>query len=62
MTQFNQGDSVKIIDSKNKSEVVYNIKKIKKAQDGTTLYLLKSDISPITLLYYESDESHLENI
>ena len=38
------------------------IKKLKKSEDGTKLYLLKSESSPISLLYYESEDSHLEKV
>ena len=62
MSAFKPGDKVRIIDSKKKSSPIYNVKKIKKSQDGTTLYLLKSESSVITLLYYESEDSHLEEI
>ena len=60
MPAFKPGENVKIIDSEKDSNLIYNIKKIKKSKDGTTLYLLKSESSPITLLYYENKNSHLQ--
>ena len=60
MSSLKTGDKVRIIDSKKKSDVLYNIKKIKKSQDGTTLFLLKAEASTTTLLYYEDKDSHLE--
>jgi len=59
-TKFKNGDLVRIIDSEENSNLTHTIKKIKKSKDGTILYLLKSEMSPITLLYYESEKSHLE--
>ena len=56
---FKKGDHVKIIDLEY-SDTIYKIKKLKKSEDGTRLYLLKSESSPISLLYYESEDSHLE--
>jgi len=35
---------------------------MKKSDDGTLLYLLKSDDSSISLLYYQSEDSHLEKV
>lgn len=59
MTDYKPGDKVQIIDSEKNSNLIYSIKKIKKSKDGTTLFLLKSDSSSITLLYYESEVSHI---
>jgi len=59
-TKFKNGDLVRIMDSEKDSNLTYTIKKIKKSKEGTILYLLKSEISRITLLYYENDESYLE--
>ena len=56
-----KGDHVKIIELEY-SNTVYKIKKLKKSEDGTRLYLLKSESSPISLLYYESEDSHLEKV
>ncbi len=61
LSSFKKGDMVKIIDIEY-SNTVYKIKKMKKSEDGTTLYLLKSDDSSISLLYYESEDSHLEKV
>jgi DNA-directed RNA polymerase subunit RPC12/RpoP len=57
---FKNGDLVRIIEARKPSDTVYKIRKMKKSQDGNTLYLLKSDNSDITLLYHESLNSHLE--
>lgn len=57
---FKSGDLVKIVEPGKPSDIVYKIRKMKKSQDGDTLYLLKSDVSDITLLYHESLNSHLE--
>ena len=62
LSPFKKGDNVRIIDSEKNSKLIYNIKKMKKSDDGTVLYLLKSDDSAITLLYNESKESHLEKV
>lgn len=61
LSAFKKGDLVKIIDIEF-SNTVYKIKKMKKSDDGTTLYLLKSDDSSISLLYYENEDSHLEKV
>jgi hypothetical protein len=61
LSTFKKGDHVRIIDVEN-LETVYKIKKMKKSEDGTQLYLLKSDSSDISLLYYESSDSHLEKV
>ena len=61
LSPFKKGDMVKIIDIEY-SNTVYKIKKMKKSDDGTTLYLLKSDDSSISLLYYESEDSHLKKV
>lgn len=60
-TNFNVGDRVKINDSE-KNQIIYHITKIKKTDEGVILYLLKTEDSPITLLYYESPESNLEKV
>jgi DNA-directed RNA polymerase subunit RPC12/RpoP len=57
---FKSGDLVKIVEPSKSSDIIYKIRKMKKSQDGDTLYLLKSDASDITLLYHESLNSHLE--
>jgi len=59
---FKKGDLVRIIDSKKNSDIIYKIKKMKKSHDGTKMYLLKSESSKISLLYYESTYSHLEKV
>ena len=61
LSAFKKGDYVKIVDVEN-SNTIYKIKKMKKSEEGTPLYLLKSDSSDISLLYYESSDSHLEKI
>ena len=61
LSAFKKGDHVKIIDVEN-SNTIYKIKKMKKSEEGTPLYLLKSDSSDISLLYYESPDSHLEKV
>lgn len=60
-TAFNVGGKVRINDSE-KTQTIYQISKIKKSDDGITLYLLKTKDSPISLLYYESKESNLEKV
>ena len=60
--KFQKGDLVRILEVGKDSELIYKIKKLKKSADGTQLYLLKSDKSKITLLYNESEESHLEKV
>ena len=57
---FKPGDLVRILEPGKSSDIVYKIRKIKKSQDGDTIYLLKSDQSDITLLYHENLNSHLE--
>jgi len=61
-TTLKSGDSVMITDTKKNSKIIYNILKIKKDQDGTLFYLLNSKSYPITLLYYENEESHLKKV
>lgn len=60
--KFKTGTIVKIVEVGKSSDTSYTIIKLKKSIDGTPLYLLKSDSSPIMLLYYESKSSHLEKI
>jgi len=60
--RFKIDDSVRIVESRKSNDVSYTIVKLKKSVDGTPLYLLKSDSSPIMLLFYESNSSHLEKI
>ena len=60
-TIFKIGDKVRINDSE-KNHTVYQISKIKKSEEGFSLYLLKTVDSPISLLYYESKESNLEKV
>ena len=54
--------TLKIVEAGKAGDVSYTIIKLKKSIDGTPLYLLKSESSPIMLLYYESKGSHLEKI
>jgi hypothetical protein len=60
--KFETGDAVKIVEAGKAGDVSYTVMKLKKSIDGTPLYLLRSDSSPIMLLYYESKGSHLEKI
>ncbi|MGQ0376716.1 MAG: hypothetical protein ACT4OW_04330 [Nitrososphaerota archaeon] len=60
--KFKIGNIVKIVEGGKPGNVSYTIIKLKKAIDGTPLYLLKSGSSPIMLLYYESKSSRLEKI
>ena len=60
MIPLKSGDNVRIKGSEKNSDIIYKIRKIKKSQDGTTLYLLKSKLSAITLLFYETKNVHLE--
>ena len=60
LTNFSKGEIVRIIECNKPSELVYKIRKVKKTNDGSVQYLLKSDESEITLLYHESINSHLE--
>ena len=62
MPVLKPGDNVKIVGSEKDSNLIYKIRKIKKSQDGTTLYLLKSESSAITLLFYETKNSYLEKV
>jgi DNA-directed RNA polymerase subunit RPC12/RpoP len=59
-TNFVEDEIVRIIEYDKPSDLVYKIRKIRKAEDGSLQYLLKSDESEITLLYHESINSHLE--
>ena len=61
LSAFKKGDHVRIIDVEN-SDTIYKIKKMKKSEEGTPLYLLKSDSRDISLLYYESSDSHLDKV
>ena len=60
--KFKTGTIVKIVEMGKSNDTSYTIIKLKKSIDGAPLYLLKSDSSPIMLLYYESKSSHLEKI
>jgi len=60
--KFKTGDTVRIVEAGKAGNVSYAIIKLKKSIDGAPLYLLKSDSSPIMLLYYESKDSRLEKI
>jgi len=60
--KFRTGEVVKIVESGKSIDISYTIIKLKKSIDGAPLYLLRSDSSPIMLLYYESKSSHLEKI
>ena len=60
LTNFSEGEIVRIIEYNKPSELVYKIRKVKKTKDGNLQYLLKSDESEITLLYHESINSHLD--
>lgn len=60
LTNYSKGEMVRIIEYNKPSELVYKIRKVKKAEDKSLQYLLKSDESDITLLYHESINSHLE--
>lgn len=59
LTNFTEGELVKIVEYDKPSDLVYKIRKIRKTGDGSLQYLLKSDESEITLLYHESINSHL---
>lgn len=60
--QFKPGEIVKIIDSSRKESCPYLIRKIKRSEDGHIEYLLNAESNPISLLYHESKDSHLEKI
>lgn len=60
MTGLAVGDTVRIAGSRTAEDIIYVIRKIRESDEGTMVYLLKSDASPITLLYYEKDGSRLE--
>lgn len=60
LSNFKEGEIVRIIEHDKPSEQSYKIRRVKKVQDGSLQYLLKSDTSDITLLYHESINSHLE--
>ena len=57
---FAQGELVKIIESGKPSEQTYEIRKVKRTDNGKLAYLLKSDVSDITLLFQETLTSYLK--
>ena len=59
---FKRGERVKIVEDGEDPHKVYNIKKISKYHDETTLYILESEDTLISRLYYETDSSCLERI
>lgn len=59
---FKLGERVKIIEDGEDPHRVYNIKKISKYHDETALYILESEDSLISRLYFETDSSCLERI
>jgi len=60
LTNFSKGEIVRIIEYDKPSELVFKIRKVRKTEDGSMQYLIKSDEGEITLLYHESINSHLE--
>ncbi len=62
MSVFKRGEKVKIVESENRSQKTYIIKKIFKSDDGIILYLLKSEKDQVMRLYYENQESSLERV
>ena len=60
LTNFSQGEFVKIIESGKPSEQTYEIRKVKRTENGKMAYLLKSNQSDITLLFHESLGSYLK--
>jgi phosphomannomutase len=62
MSIFKAGEKVRVIESEKSSDKVYTIKKIIKREDGTPVYLLKSEDEDILRLYYESETSGLERL
>ena len=60
LTNFSKGEIVRIIEYDKPSELVFKIRKVRKTEDGSIQYLIKSDEGEITLLYHESINSHLE--
>ncbi len=61
MAIFKRGDKVRIVESEN-SDMIYTIKKIIKREDGSPLYLLKSENEDVLRLFYESENAGLERI
>ena len=59
-SRFNPGDLVRIVEDKNNSEVIYQIKKIKKSKEGAILYVLKSSSDDKEILYHEGKDAHLQ--
>ena len=60
LTNFSKGEIVRIVEYDKPSELVFKIRKVRKTEDGSMQYLIKSDEGEITLLYHESINSHLE--
>jgi len=57
---FKAGDAVRIVDSEKSTKSIYAVMKVKKLYDGTIFYLLETESSPVKILFYETDKSHLE--
>ncbi len=57
-----EGEKVRIVSPKKKSNEIYVIKKIKTSKNDTAVYILKMDSSNGHILFYDSKTSHLEKI
>jgi len=62
LSVFKVGEKVRIVESGNRPQRTYIIKKISKSDDRVILYLLKSEKEQVMRLYYESEESGLERV
>jgi DNA-directed RNA polymerase subunit RPC12/RpoP len=59
--KFKVDDKVRIEDSE-KSKIIYIVKNISKSYDGDMQYLLKSNASPIKILFHEEKDSYLKKV
>lgn len=62
LSAFKRGERVKIVGDGEDPHRIYNIKKIAKYHDETTLYILESEDNLVSRLYYETNNSCLERI
>ena len=61
-SRFHPGDLVRIVEDGKDSEIIYRIKKIKRSNEGTVLYVLKSEANRKEVLYYEGKDAHLQRV
>ena len=59
---FHEGEFVRILEEGIDPEIVYRIKKIKKTNQGTVLYVLQTESSRKEVLHYEGKDTKLQRV